>query len=146
MVASAFAGRCCAMSVTVFPNKRPRRSYQGPVPTRSMALTGLPVPSSDALRNARHPFAPAPGILASASVAQILSAPRSPAPAPVSPYRRSPPKPSAPLFGNPKPLARRCRPAQLVTKKLNFSVVEVLPEPALFDAPALALLAPPEPP
>src|SRR6478735_5951595 len=137
------------MSVTEFPNKRPKRSYQGPVPTRSMALTGFPVPSSEALRKARQPLAPAPGMLASASTVQILSAPRSPAPAPVSPYLRSPPKPSAPLFGNPKPLASRCKPAQLVTKKLNFAVATTAPKPALPALPSLpalpALPAPPAP-
>ena len=70
------------------------RSYQGPAPTRSIALTApLPAPSVLALRNARHPLAPDPGIDISAMVAQILSAPRRPAPAPVSPKRRSPPKP-----------------------------------------------------
>src|SRR6478609_509166 len=132
------------MSVTVFPNRRPKRSYQGPAPTRSMAFTGLPVPSSEALRKARQPLAPAPGMLASASFAQILSAPRSPAPAPVSPYLRSPPKPSTPLFGKPKSLARRCKPAQLVTKKLNLAVAtapapaEPLLEPPLLEPPTLA--------
>src|SRR6187431_885923 len=126
------------MSATAFPNRRPLRSYQGPVPTRSMAFTGLPVPSSEALRNARQPLAPAPFMLASASVVQILSAPRSPAPAPVSPYLRSPPKPSRPLFGKPRPLARRCKPAQLVTKKLNFSVATgpAPAEPPLLEPPA----------
>ena len=65
------------------------RSYQGPAPTRSIAWT-VPVV---ALRNARHPLAPEPGIDISAIVVQILSAPRRPAPSPVSPNLRSPPKP-----------------------------------------------------
>lgn len=68
IAASAFAGRCWAMSATLFPKRRPKRSYQGPVPTRSMAFTVFPVASSDALRKARQPFAPAPGMLASAKV------------------------------------------------------------------------------
>ena len=57
---------------------------------------------------------PAPGMLRSAIAAQILSAPRRPAPGPCSPNRRSPPKPS----GLPD---SSCMALRLVMKKLNFS-------------------------
>jgi hypothetical protein len=60
-----------------------------------MALTAPPpAPPLGALRNARHIFTPEPGIEVSAMVVQILSAPRRPAPSPVSPKLKSPPKPS----------------------------------------------------
>jgi hypothetical protein len=79
-------------------------------------------------------------MLVSAMLVQILSAPRSPAPAPVSPKRRSPPKPSG-LFD------KRCNAAQLVTKKLNLSTAGAPPPPELALAPAApALLAPALPP
>ena len=52
----------------------------------------------------------------SATVVQILSAPRRPAPSPVSPKRKSPPKPS----GLPD---SSCMAFRLVTKKLKGSAV-----------------------
>ena len=64
MAGSAPTGRVATRSVLVLANRRPRRSYQGPGPTRSMACTGLPVPSLVALRKARQVFCPAPGLAA----------------------------------------------------------------------------------
>ena len=61
---------------------------------------------------ARHCLALAPGMLRSAIVAHSLSAPRSPAPGPVSPNRRSPPNP----IGLPD---SSCSARRLVTKKLK---------------------------
>ena len=69
---------------------RPNRSYQGPSPTRSMALTAVPPGPAVTLKNARHVL-PLPGIPISATWRQISSAPSSPL---VLPKRRSPPKPS----------------------------------------------------
>ena len=82
------AGRVISSSVRFVATRRPRRSYQGRLPIRSMAWTGPPAgPPAVVLRKARHGLAPAPGIDGSAIVAQILSAPRRPAPSPVSPKR-----------------------------------------------------------
>src|SRR5262245_20482827 len=66
-------------------SSRPVRSYQGPSPIRSIALTGVPSPPLVTDRNARHCLPPEPGMLRSAIAVQILSAPRRPAPGPVSP-------------------------------------------------------------
>jgi hypothetical protein len=108
------------------------RSYQGPAPTRSIALTVV------VLRNARQPLAPEPGNEVSAIVVQILSAPARPV---LSPKRRSPPKPSC------LPETRRMA-AKLVTKKLNFVPVLVPPPlltaPPVPDLPPLVVLVPPE--
>jgi hypothetical protein len=100
---------------------RPVRSYQGPVPTRSIAF------SLEVLRKARQPLAPEPANDCSAIFRQISSAPVSPP--------KLPPKPFS------LPDSRRTA-AKLVTKKLNFSVV-TLPPPAAPLAPALP---PPLPP
>ena len=100
---------------------------------RSIACTG-----PGALRNARQPFAPEPGIDISAMAVQILSAPRRPAPSPVSPKRRSPPKP----FWLPDSVRSAPR---LVTKKLKRGIAPPAPVvPAV--APPRPPLAPPRPP
>src|SRR4051812_16787523 len=129
MMEFAPVGRVVARSTLVMATSRPSRSYQGPAPTRSIALTALPLPPSMTLKKARHVL-PLLGMLRSARAAQILSAPRRPAPVPVSPKRRSPPKPA----GFPE---AACSPAMLVTKKLNFSVEG-------FPAPLAPALLPPE--
>src|SRR6478609_2846501 len=136
MAASALVGRVLARSAVVLATTRPKRSYQGPAPTRSMALTCLPSPPSTALRKARHAL-PFPFMLRSATAAQILSAPRKPAPGPVSLKRRSPPKP----LGLPE---TACSAAMLVTKKLNFSLVGE-PAPPAPTLPAEPVVDPPVP-
>ena len=85
IAASASEGRKPIRFALFAENSRPMRSYQGPAPIRSIALTAGAVPMAGALRNACHPFAPDPGIDISAIAVQILSAPRRPAPSPVSP-------------------------------------------------------------
>ena len=85
MAGSASVGRVAIKLVRFAEKSRPIRSYQGPLPIRSIALTIGVVAVAGALRKACQPFAPAPGIDISAIAAQILSAPRSPAPSPVSP-------------------------------------------------------------
>src|SRR5947207_14582382 len=110
---------------------------------RSIALTWVPLPPSAAERNARQVLVPAPGLLISAIAAQILSAPRRPAPAPVSPKRRSPPKPR--LF-----LDRSCNALRLVAKKLKWAPLPVAPPaapaaPPLPDLPPDPVVAPPVP-
>ena len=115
MAASALPGRSLSRSAFVLATTLPRRSYQGPLPMRSTALTCLPVPSSEALRKARQILLDEPFMLSSAMAAQSLSAPRSPAPAPISPKRRSPPNPSWLLDSF-------CSEARLVTKKLNLAM------------------------
>lgn len=123
MVASP-AGRVPSSPCVFCATSRPKRSYQGPLPTRSIALTVV------VLRNARHPLAADPGIELSAIVAQILSAPASPV---LSPKRKSPPKPSC------LPDTLRIA-ARLVTKKLNLPTSpEVPPLPV---APPFALAPP----
>src|SRR6478736_2771974 len=131
MAASAPTGRVFARSAALFATRRPNRSYQGPAPMRSIALTCLPSPPSTALRNARHAL-PFPGMLRSAMVEQILSAPRNPAPEPVSPKRRSPPNP----LGLPD---TACNALMLVTKKLNL-VLDGEPAPAAPVAPEVPVL------
>src|SRR6478736_5037327 len=131
MAASAPTGRVFARSAALFATRRPNRSYQGPAPMRSIALTCLPSPPSTALRNARHTL-PFPGMLRSAMVEQILSAPRNPAPEPVSPKRRSPPNP----LGLPD---TACNALMLVTKKLNL-VLDGEPAPAAPVAPEVPVL------
>src|SRR6478735_8128602 len=138
MAASAPTGRLFATSAALFATRRPNRSYQGPAPMRSIALTCLPSPPSTALRNARHAL-PFPGMLRSAMVEQILSAPRNPAPEPVSPKRRSPPNP----LGLPD---TACNALMLVTKKLNLVLDgEAAPAAPVVAAPLAPVLALPAP-
>src|SRR6185369_6822957 len=147
MTASAPIGRSAPIkSASVIATSLPAASYHGPLPTRSLACTGPPLgPPLVVLRNARHCLVPAPGMPSSAIALQILSAPRSPAPSPTSPKRRSPPKPS----GLPDTALIEAR---LVTKKLNLSskglVVPVLPAaapgwPAELAPPLAAALSEP---
>src|SRR6187401_248208 len=82
---SASDGRKPIRFALLAENRRPIRSYQGPAPIRSIALAAAADPIAGALRNACQPLAPDPGIDISAIAVQILSAPRRPAPSPVSP-------------------------------------------------------------
>src|SRR6478609_6005685 len=94
------------------------RSYQGPAPMRSMALTVV------VLKKALQPFAPDPGTAASAIRVQIASAPARPP--------RSPPNPFSLLD------SRRMA-SRLVTKKLKCAVAPAPPAPL---APALPVCPP----
>lgn len=133
IAASAPIGRVFRSAVSVIATRRPLRSYHGPSPMRSFACTGPSLlPPLAVLKNARQPFAPAPGIDFSARSVQILSAPASPV---ACPYRRSPPNPCS-FFDSSR------IPPRLVTKKLNFSVGTGA-EPPAPPLPAAGAPAPP---
>ncbi len=68
IVVFAPVGRSPSSPAVLVVTIRPKRSYQGPEPTRLMAVT------VDVLKNALHTLQ-FPGILASAIAVQILSAP-----------------------------------------------------------------------
>ena len=146
-------GRVLASSVRFFAIVRFRRSYQGPLPTRVIALT------FDVVRKARQ-VRQFPGRLSSATCVQSLSAPVKPS---AVPYRKSPPQPLVLPLNACANLNMRARLATKKLKQLLSPAVQValeigvapaqtpeppaVEEPPTLELPALPpVLEPPVPP
>src|SRR4051812_38078047 len=76
LIAASASGRVFNSPAMFIATSRPVRSYQGPVPMRSLAFTLV------VLKNACHCLAPEPGMEDSAISVQILSAPVRPSAVP----------------------------------------------------------------